>query len=139
MASSPINPNPLFKYEFTTRIHDIDAAGVLFFARNLYHAHDAYEAFLNHKQQSISTMLNSDFILPISHTEANFKAPVFLNDRITIEIHLNEIKEDEFALDYQFINQIEIVCSTALTRHVCIDSNTHKRTSLPESIRSLLI
>lgn len=143
MASSPITPSPLFNYlfnyEFTARIHDIDAAGVLFFARNLYHAHDAYEAFLNHKKQSISTMLNSDFIFPISHTEADFKAPVFLNDCITIEIYLNEIKEDEFALDYQFINQDDILCSTALTRHVCIDRSSHARTNLPEPIRALLV
>ncbi len=139
MASSPIPPKPLSKYEFTARIHDIDAAGVLFFARNLYHAHDAYEAFLMHNNQSISTLLNSDFIFPISRTEADFKAPVFLNDHITIEIRLNEIKEDEFALDYHFTNQADILCSTTLTRHVCLDRSTHKRTNLPESIRSILV
>ncbi|MCU7940899.1 MAG: hypothetical protein KZQ74_14675 [gamma proteobacterium symbiont of Bathyaustriella thionipta] len=66
----------LFNYSFTTRIHDIDAAGVMFFARFFYHIHDAYEDFLNHQAQSIKQILNSDFILPISHTEANFKAPI---------------------------------------------------------------
>ncbi|MCW8933025.1 MAG: acyl-CoA thioesterase [Gammaproteobacteria bacterium] len=140
MASSHSNTQsvPLFKYEFTTRIHDIDAAGVVFFARNLYHVHDAYEAFLNQHEQSIATMLKSDFILPISHTEAYFKAPVFLNETITIEIFTKEIKEDEFILNYQFINQSERVCTTASTHHVCIDKLTQEIKKLPDFIRTLL-
>ncbi len=141
MASSPSSPSskPLFSYEFVTRIHDIDAAGVLFFARTLYHAHDAYEDFLSHHKQSIATMLKADFILPISHTEADFKIPVLLNEVILIKVCLNDIKEDEFSLDYQFINQTNKVCSTALTHHVCLDSKTHQRKKLPESIVALLI
>jgi len=148
MASSQSKPllkplsnslfNSLFRYEFTTRIHDIDAAGVMFFARSLYHAHDAYEAFLNHHGLSIASMLKSDFILPISHTEADFKTPVLLNEVITIEIVLHEIKEDGFSLNYQFINHADKICSTALTSHVCLDSNTHKRRNLPESVQSIL-
>ncbi len=141
MASSPSDSSskPLFNYEFITRIHDIDAAGVVFFARSLYHAHDAYETFLSHHKQSIAAMLKADFILPISHTEADFKIPVLLNEVIMIKVYLNELKEDEFSLNYQFINQTNKVCSTALTHHVCLDSKTHQRKKLPESIVSLLI
>ncbi len=144
MASSQSNShskpssNPLFRYEFTTRIHDIDAAGVLFFARNLFHAHDAYEAFLNHHGQSIAAMLESDFILPISHTEADFKAPVLLNVVITIELFLQEMKEDGFILSYQFINHSQRICTTVLTHHTCIDKRTRKRKQLPEAIQLLL-
>ena len=145
MAFSPSNSlarplsKPLFRYTFTTRIHDIDAAGVLFFARSLYYAHDAYEAFLNHNNQSIAAMLKADFILPISHTEADFKTPVALNEIITIEIFCHELKENEFSLSYQFINSSHKISSTALTRHICLDSSTRKRKNLPEPIRSLLI
>ena len=140
MASSLFKPlfNALFRYEFTTRIHDIDAAGVLFFARSLYHAHDAYEAFLNQHKQSIAAMLGSDFILPISHTEADFKAPVLLNENIIIEIFCQEIKEDEFSLRYQFLDNNNKIRLTSLTRHICLDSSTRKRKKLPESIRSIL-
>ena len=133
----------LFKYEFTTRLHDIDAAGVLFFAQTLYYVHDAYEAFLNHNNHSIAVILSSDFILPISHAEADFKTPVLLNENIIIEIFFHDIKEDEFSLFYQLTKQSNKqsnkICSTALTRHVCLNSNTHKRTSLPDSILSFLL
>lgn len=119
-------------------MHDIDAAGVLFFARTLYYAHDAYEAFLEHHKQPIAAILKSDFILPISHTEAHFKIPVLLNEKMTIEIHLSNIKKDEFSLNYYFINKTNKTCSTALTCHVCLDSMTHTRKNLPGSIVSLL-
>lgn len=128
----------LFEYKFTTRLHDIDAAGVLFFARNLYYAHDAYEAFLNTQNQSIATILNSDFILPLNHAEADFKAPVFLNEIITIEIYCAAIGEDEFSLQYQFINHLKKITTTVLTRHVSLDKNSHQRIPLPESIHLLL-
>lgn len=140
MASSLFKPlsNSLFSYEFTTRIHDIDAAGVLFFARSLYHAHDAYEAFLNYHKQSIAAMLESDFILPINHSEADFKAPVFLNEIINIELFCHEIKENEFSLSYQFLDNHNKIRLTSLTRHICLDSSTRKRKKLPESIHSIL-
>lgn len=136
MAQLP--SNILFQYKFITRIHDIDGAGVLFFARNLYHAHDAYESFLNHHKQPIASILSSDFILPISHAEADFKIPVFLNEEITIEISLNDVKENEFSLNYHFINHLNNICSTVMTRHVCLDNKTRERKKLPDSVQSLL-
>ncbi len=128
----------LYEHKFTTRIHDIDAAGVLFFARNLYYAHDAYEAFLNQNDLSISKILMSDFVLPISHTEARFKTPVFLNEKIRVKLFLLTLSVDEFSLHYEFINQKNKVCSTAQTNHVCLNSTNHKRMKLPETLISIL-
>jgi len=128
----------LYEYEFITRIHDIDAAGVLFFARNLYYAHDAYEAFLIQSNQSIDKILKSDFVLPISHTEASFKTPVFLNEAIRVKLFLTALTEDEFSLHYEFINPKGRVCSTANTTHVCLNSTNHKRMKLPEALISML-
>lgn len=132
MASS------LYKYSFTTRLHDIDAAGVVFFARIFYYAHDAYESFLSHHQQSIQKILQADFILPVSHTEADFKAPMFLNEEITIDIFSQDVRDNEFTLYYHFLDQSGQVKATALTQHVCLDTNTRTRKALPKSIRSIL-
>ena len=128
----------LFKYSFTTRMHDIDAAGIMFFARFFYHIHDAYEDFLNHQAQSIEKILNSDFILPISHTEANFKAPIVLNETINIEIFLQEIEAEGFILSYQFLDSSGKIRASALTHHVCLDSKSKQRITLPVSIHQLI-
>ena len=37
---------PAFFYRFTVRLHDIDAAGVMFFGHLFRHAHDAYESVM---------------------------------------------------------------------------------------------
>ena len=51
---------------------------------------------------------------------------------------LHKIKEDGFSLHYQFINHTDKICSTVLTSHVCLDSNTHKRRNLPKLVLSVL-
>lgn len=130
--------SPIFHYQFITRIHDIDAAGVMFFGRFFYHIHDAYESFLNHHQLGISDILKTEYILPISHTEADYKAPIFLNEQISIEIFLQDIKDNEFILNYRLIDTKEIIRATAITQHICLNKSTKKRTELPESIVSIL-
>ena len=133
MASS------LFSSTITTRLHDIDAAGVVFYAQIFYFAHNAYEDFLNHQQQGIKKILNSDYILPIKHTEADFKAPILLNESITIEITLLDLKENEFTLSYNLFDTSGNTRATALTQHICLDRNTKKRKNLPDTIRSMLL
>lgn len=130
--------NLLFKYTFTTRIHDIDAAGVMFFARFFYHIHDAYESFLHHHQFGIEQILKTDFVLPISHTEADFKAPVFLNESLNIEVFLQQIEEGEFTLYYHLTDSDKKIRATALTHHVCLNKNNKTRSHLPKTIINLL-
>jgi len=132
MASS------LFKTTFITRMHDIDAAGVMFFGRIFYYAHDAYEALLNHHQQSINIILNTDVILPISHAEADFKAAIYLNETIEIEILVQDIREKEFSLSYHFIDSSGTIRATALTRHVCLENQTRCQKALPDTIIRIL-
>ena len=118
----------LFNYSFTTRMHDIDAAGIMFFARFFFHIHDAYEDFLNHHSQSINKILNSDIILPIRHTEANFKSPIELNETINIKIFLQKIDQTEFILSYQFVDSSANIRANAHTHHVCLNSHNKQRT-----------
>jgi len=129
----------LFSSTFTARMHDIDAAGVMFFGRFFYYIHDAYEAFLNQHSLSIKQLLDTAVLLPISHTEADFKVPIILNEQITIEIYLQEMKEQEFILHYLLLDTSEKIKATALTHHICLDGDSKQRNALPQSIHSILI
>lgn len=128
----------LFKTRFITRMHDIDAAGVVFFARIFYYAHDAYETFLNSHEISINHILSSEYILPISHVEADFIAPIYLNEAIDIEIYIRDVKESEFSLSYHFVDDSGSIRATAFTRHVCLQSQTRIHQTLPDSILRIL-
>ena len=50
-----------YNYHFTTTIHDIDAAGVLFFAHLYRHAHDAYEAFMSNIGFSLDEIIRKNW------------------------------------------------------------------------------
>ena len=128
----------LFKTQFTVRMHDTDSAGVMFYARAFYYAHDAYEAFLQDNEQSISGLLHDNFILPISHTDADFKAPVFLDDTIEIAIYRQAINESDFTLTYHFINHKHTTCIIASTSHVCLERSSRKRMPLPVALSRIL-
>jgi len=129
----------LFSTTFTVRMHDIDAAGVMFFGRFFYYIHDAYEDFLKQHSLSIQQLLDSAVLLPISHTEADFKAPIVLHEEIIIEMYLQEIKEQEFVLHYLLLGLSGETKATALSSHICLDGDSRQRTALPAEIHSVLI
>ncbi len=121
----------LFNTKFTTKMHDIDAAGIVFFARFFYYAHDAYEQYLSSRQQSISRLMQTRILLPIIHSEADFKAPVTLNENIEIELCLREKRARSFSLEYRFINSQAEIIAIVRTIHVCMDSKLGKKVNLP--------
>ncbi len=124
----------LFETKLCTRMHDIDAAGVVFYARYFYFAHNAYEDWLDSRPYTISRILDSGRILPIVHTEADFKAPIALNENIVIKLFLTEKREHSFALEYQFYNTQDELKAVIQTVHVCLDANSRKKISLPSEL-----
>ena len=124
----------LYKSKLCTRIHDIDAAGVVFYARYFYFAHNAYEDWLDSRQTNISRILDSGRILPIVHTEADFKAPIGLNENIEIKLFLTEQKEHSFALEYQFYNTQDELKAVLQTVHICLDAQSRKKIILPAEL-----
>ncbi len=124
----------LFETQLCTRLHDIDAAGVVFYARYFYFAHNTYEDWLNSRHSNISSLLDSGCILPIIHTEADFKAPIGLNESIVLRLFLAEKKEHSFALEYQFYNHQDELKAVLQTVHVCLNSKNRKKVTLPAKL-----
>ncbi len=121
----------LFNTEFTAKMHDIDAAGIVFFARFFYYAHDAYEQYLSSQQHSIAKFMQSGILLPIIHSEADFKAPLVLNEAIEIKLFLKEKRARSFSLEYHFINSDAEIKAIVQTVHVCMDHKRGKKCNLP--------
>lgn len=124
----------LYETKLCTRIHDIDAAGVVFYARYFYFAHNAYEDWMVSRQYTISRILDSGRILPIFHTEADFKTPIALNENIVIKLFLTEKREHSFALEYQFYNTQDELKAVIQTVHVCLDVNSKSKVALPAEL-----
>ena len=130
--------NPFF-YETTIKFHETDAAGRLFFAHQLKLAHDAYEAFLEHAGLSLATIiLKRPYDLPIVHAESDYLAPLYVGDRLRIQVTVERIGTSSFTLEYHIFDQTRRKVGKAKTVHVAVASETGQKITLPEEIIGLL-
>ena len=123
-------------YKTTIKLHDTDAAGILFFSHQFEIVHDAYESFLEKCGVGFPILIRQKkYFLPIVHAEADYKAPLFVGDRITVQVALEHVGTTSFTFVYKLLNQKRRVVGTARTVHVTIDKKTKKKIPLPTEMR----
>ena len=128
----------MFKYSTKIRLHDTDAAGIIFFANQLKIVHDAYEDLLEKFGWSFEKMLHkTNYFLPIVHAESNYKTPVYVGDKIVVGIKVGHIGNTSFSFEYT-LKRGRVLVGTAKTVHVTIDQKTRKKIPLPSSLRQKL-
>lgn len=136
-------------YQLTVTLHDIDAAGVMFFAHVFRYAHDAYEQWMTQQGFSLAQIVREQsFALPLVHASADYHAPLRHGDVVTVMLHVTELKSSSFTLQYQFIpaavqtaNVIQSAnepAVTVTTVHVCIHQSSGKIRALPGELVHLL-
>jgi 1,4-dihydroxy-2-naphthoyl-CoA hydrolase len=126
-------------YKTKIRLHDTDAAGIIFFANQFKIIHDAYEDLLEEFGWSFQTMLKgTKYFLPIAHAESDYKTPLCVGDKIEIAIKVGHIGKTSFSFEYS-LKRGKILVGSAKTVHVTINQKTRKKVSLPTSLRSALV
>jgi len=128
----------LFIHKTKIRLHDTDASGVIFFANQLKIIHDAYEDLLEEFGWSFRTMLKGKkYFLPIVHAESDYKAPLFVGDKIVIAVKVGLIGNASFSFEYT-LKRAKTLVGTAKTVHVTVNQKTRKKIPLPGALRSAL-
>jgi 1,4-dihydroxy-2-naphthoyl-CoA hydrolase len=126
---------------FTTtlpvRFHDVDPAGIVFFARIFQYAHDAYEMWL----RAVGFPLDPPFHdrsygLPLVHAEADFHAPIRPGQEVRVELILSSIGTTSYKVAAQLTRPDGTPLATVRTVHVCIDPGTGRPMPLPEAMRA---
>ena len=75
----------VFSYQRTIHFSDTDAAGVVFFARYLAIAHEAYEEALGaHGLPLAQFFKDTGFVIPIAKSEASYLRPLETGERIRV-------------------------------------------------------
>ncbi len=129
----------MISYKTTVKMHDTDAAGILFFGNQFRMIHEAYEVVLETIGMGFADILRkTNFFIPIVHAEADYKFPLFVGDKLTITARLNKVGKTSFTFDYKIHNQRKILVGTAKTVHVSVNSRTHKKIPLPLKLRHKL-
>lgn len=129
----------MIRYQTKIRLHDTDAAGVLFFGSQFKIAHDAYEVFLTQIGYPIHSFISdSDYFLPIVHANADYFAPLQVGDDLSISVGVEKIGSSSFTLRYIFESSDSVTVGEVRTVHVSADKSTRQKIPLPGGLRSAL-
>lgn len=129
----------MFTYKTIVKLHETDAAGLLFFSQQFKLFHDAYEELLDRLGFGFSTLFKKkNYFLPIVHAAADYKKPLFVGDRLNIDVTVGHIGETSLSFTYRLLNDKKIVVGTGKTVHVAISRKTGKKIPLPKEIRTAL-
>ena len=129
----------MFVYYTVIHLHHTDSAGLLFFSHQFEIIHDAYEALLERIGFGFATLIREKkYFLPIVHAESDYKAPLFVGDRLRVEVTVEHIGDTSFTFAYQLFNDKKKLVGTARTVHVTTSKKTRKKIPLPADMRKAI-
>jgi len=123
----------------TITLRDADAAGVLFFARYLSLAHDAYEEMMASRGIRFGDMLHGGtYILPVIRTACEYRVPLKIGDSATIHVVVSEIRRRSYTVVYEMHAPDGRLAAKCHTTHVAVDKCSRKSIALPEDLVAAL-
>ncbi len=126
----------MFIYKTKIKLHETDAAGLLFFSNQFKIIHDAYEMLLKKIGFGFAKLIRQkSYFLPIVHAEADYKAPLFVDDDIAVEVAVESIGATSFIFAYQIFDENKKLVGTARTVHVTMDKKNRRKIPLPKDMR----
>lgn len=125
-------------HAFTVRLHDVDAAGVMFFARLFVHAHDAYEDFMARQSLELEKLIGAGTRLPLVHASADYLLPLRHGERVSVALEVEKLGRTSFTVAYALRCGDELRARLQ-TVHVFLAGQGGVPSPLPEEIRQRLL
>lgn len=127
----------MFETKTNIKLHDTDAAGVVFFVNYFRIAHTAYEAFLKSIGCGLDFIIrHSDYLVLIAHAEADYVRALQLGDVVTIALKAVKVGQTSFELMTQLKDKSGNVAATVRTVHVAVSKKTAQKIDVPEKLRA---
>jgi YbgC/YbaW family acyl-CoA thioester hydrolase len=114
--------------------YDCDAAGILFYARIYELCHSVYEEMIQSFNLKEDYWANDDYVIPIIHSEANYKKPLVYNSFVEIELSVKSLSTSAFKLFYTCKNEAGELCVEVETTHVFVDKKTWKKKAITDDV-----
>lgn len=129
----------MYCYKTSIHLKDTDATGVIFFSEQLKIALEAFEHFLRGHTFSFAQILASPYLMPVVHSEADYIAPLRVDDEVDVVLYLEKIGNSSFTLSFDFFNKtLDCLAGTAKITHVLTLKETKRSTLLPDELREVL-
>jgi 1,4-dihydroxy-2-naphthoyl-CoA hydrolase len=130
----------MFIWRTTVKLHDTDAAGLLFYGHQFKIAHDCYEALLESIGFPMSWVIrDADFLLPIVHAEADYKQSLYVGDPLEIHLTLEQANTSSYILVHDIRGADDLTVGTVKTVHVVVDKKSGKKIPIPDNLRAALL
>jgi acyl-CoA thioester hydrolase len=116
---------------------DIDAAGHV--GNNVYlqWVEIGRCKFLETVNFPIHTAMASGVVPVIANMNIAYKKPLYLGEKVLLEIWLSELKKVAHTLEFRFYNGAGVLAATGQQRGVFVNSETLKPAALPTGVRDL--
>jgi 1,4-dihydroxy-2-naphthoyl-CoA hydrolase len=115
---------------------ECDPAGILFYSQVFQICHSVYELMISSFVLKEDYWNNSEYIVPISSSEAKYHKPIKYGETITIELSVEQIRKSSFELGYLCKNERGEVCASVRTIHVFVDKKSWKKKELNKEVRA---
>lgn len=126
-----------FHHALAVRFQDVDAAGIVFFARALDYVHDAYVALLAELGSDLPSVLRErTWAAPLRHVEVDYFEPLRFGDRLTVTVVAANVADSEIVLGWQILRR-DGVAAVAQTVHTFVDPRSFERMDVPEAFAPL--
>lgn len=124
-----------FDHHHLVRFAEVDAAGIVFFARAFEIAHAAFEGLLSEVGLPLAEILvTQPWIMPLVHAEADYKAPMRLGDKLVVGVRVERIGRTSVSLRFEITgDQPHVVVRHV---HVCMDRGSGRPIAIPAALRA---
>ena len=127
-----------FSQDRTVLFQEVDAAGIVFFARFFDWFHDAYAAALASRGIRFEKVFaEKTWGLPLVHAEADYQSPLVYAAPFRVDIDGVAIGESSITVTYA-IRSGDKLHATGKTVHVAIDRKTFRAIPVPAELRAAL-
>lgn len=127
-------------FDRAVRFEDVDAAGIVFFARFFHYCHDAMERFFDEIPGGYVDLITKRRVgFPAVHVEADWTSPLRYGDVARIEVSVPKIGTTSCTFRYRFTRASD-GAPVALIEHVTVTSSmdTLVKVPIPDDCRALL-
>jgi YbgC/YbaW family acyl-CoA thioester hydrolase len=127
-----------FSTQRKVRFGETDPAGIVYFSRFYEYAHEAFEDMLEAGGFAIDRFFESEYGMPLVHSEANYKIPSKLGDLLRLDLEVDKIGNRSFRYSVGIHGEDGALRATVVMTHAIIDLQTRTTRGVPDQLLDVL-